>query len=169
MGWHVLVVEDDAISRRNLAAFLGEEGYSVETANSGPAALRLIGDCTFDAVVSDFQLGGRIDGVDVLSHFERSRPGKGKVLISGRSGLEAHCATLGAVFIAKPLNLTDLLLKLQSVLPKQPQRHQTDQARQAKIIRRCRQHALALRQRSRKLRMAFEKTMGQKLRIAKAK
>src|SRR5919109_2473348 len=103
MVWHVLVVEDDAISRRNLAAFLDGEGYSVETADSGPAALRLIDDCTFDAVVSDFQLGGRINGVDVLSYFERFRPGKGKILTSGRSGIEAHCAAIGAVFIAKQI------------------------------------------------------------------
>jgi DNA-binding NtrC family response regulator len=139
MVWHVLVVEDDAIIRRNLAAFLDGEGYSIETTDNGPAALRLIEDCTFDAVVSDFQLGGRINGVDVLSHFERSRPGKGKILISGRGGLEGQCATMGAVFIAKPFVLTDLLFKLQSVLPKQPQPRQTDQARQAMISRACRQ------------------------------
>jgi DNA-binding NtrC family response regulator len=167
MGWHVLVVEDDAISRRNLAAFLDGEGYSVETADSGPAALRLIEDCTFDAVVSDFQLGGRINGVDVLSYFERCRPGKGKILTSGRSGIEAHCATIGAVFIAKPLNLTDLLLKLQSVLPEQPQMRQTDQVRQTIIIRLCRQRALALRQRSQKLRTAFEERWARSLKLQK--
>ena len=164
MVWNVLLVEDDPISRRNLAAFLGEEGYSVEAVDNGLAALRLTEQGTFDAVISDFQLRGKIDGIDVLTYFERSCPGKGKILISGRSGLEAHCAIIGAVFIAKPFQLVDLLVVLQSVLPKQPQVRQTDQqARQAMISKACRQRALALRQRSQKLRLAFEERWARNL------
>ena len=163
MVWNVLLVEDDPINRRNLAAFLGEEGYSVEAVDNGLAALRLTEQGTFDAVISDFQLRGKIDGIDVLTYFERSCPGKGKILISGRSGLEARCAIMGAVFIAKPFELTDLLLVLQSVLPKQPQVCQTDQARQAMISKACRQRALALRQRSQKLRLAFEERWARNL------
>jgi len=120
MSGRVLVVEDQPLARRGLAGFLRGEGYFIEEAESGTAALRLIDSSTFDAVITDLHLGSGIDGFDVVTHFEESFPGKGKILVSGTGrNLQSRCDSMGTWFFRKPLKLDDLLDKLKSLLAKQ--------------------------------------------------
>jgi DNA-binding response OmpR family regulator len=117
MDGTILVVEDEPICRRNLALFLKTEGYSVTDAETGAAALNLMSSSTFDAVISDFRLGNKVNGVDVLTHFEQCFPGKAKILVSGTlTNLERRCESMGAFFMHKPIQLDDLLIKLKSLL-----------------------------------------------------
>jgi DNA-binding response OmpR family regulator len=116
----ILLVEDEPIFRRNLALFLKTEGYSVADAGSGAAALDLMSSSSFDAVISDFRLGNKVNGLDVLTRFEQCFPGKSKILVSGTlTDLKRRCESLGALFIHKPLQLDELLIKLKSLLARQ--------------------------------------------------
>ena len=116
----ILLVEDEPIFRRNLALFLKNEGYFVADAGGGAAALKLMSSSTFDAVISDFRLGNRDNGLDVLTHFEQCFPGKAKILVSGTlTNLKRRCESMGALFIPKPIQLDNLLTKLKSLLAKQ--------------------------------------------------
>jgi two-component system cell cycle sensor histidine kinase/response regulator CckA len=117
----ILLVEDEAVSRRALTAFLEDEGYSVEVVADGDAALRLLGDHhSFDAVITNLELGGSVDGLDVLKHFERTNPGRCKILISGNTVLESSCDLVGAAFLPKPVDLEKLLRTVRGSFGRDP-------------------------------------------------
>jgi CheY-like chemotaxis protein/HPt (histidine-containing phosphotransfer) domain-containing protein len=61
----VLVIDDDAMSRELLDALLEAEGYAVESADSGEAALALLGrgDRAPDLVLADVQMPGMTGAV----------------------------------------------------------------------------------------------------------
>jgi len=120
MDGTILLVEDEPILRRNLALFLKTEGYFVADVESGAKALNLISSSSFDAVISDFRLGNKINGLDVLTRFEHRFPGKSKILVSGTlTDLKRRCESMGALFMHKPIQLDDLLIKLKSLLTRQ--------------------------------------------------
>ncbi|MCC7449864.1 MAG: response regulator [Anaerolineae bacterium] len=58
---HVLVVDDEAMIRRNLCAFLEDEGFTVFPAASSEAALQLLENHHTDVGVIDIRLSG-MDG-----------------------------------------------------------------------------------------------------------
>jgi CheY-like chemotaxis protein len=63
---HVLIVEDDAMLLMDLGECFREEGFDVVEAASGEAALDEVANGnSFNAVVTDIQLGGSINGWDV--------------------------------------------------------------------------------------------------------
>ena len=66
MACNLLLVEDDALSRRNLTIYLQQSAHNVFQADTGEAALELMSRVNFDVVISDLRLPGRINGIDVL-------------------------------------------------------------------------------------------------------
>jgi len=117
----ILLVEDEVVSRRALTTFLEDEGYSVAVVASGEAALRLMGDHhSFDAVITNLELSGSVDGLDVLKQFERTNPGRCRILISGNTVLQSSCDLDGAVFLPKPLDLEELLRTVRAFPPTPP-------------------------------------------------
>jgi CheY-like chemotaxis protein len=113
----LLLVEDDSISRLQLTQFLTEEGYAVVPFATGEEALTLLEAENFDAVLTDFKLAGAVTGTDVLKAFERISPGKGKLFITAYPEHEVRPEAVGALYVPKPIQLDDLLLKLKTVLP----------------------------------------------------
>jgi two-component system nitrogen regulation response regulator NtrX len=112
----ILLVEDEAIARLHLAQFLTDEGFSVVPLASGEEALKIMETENFDAVICDFKLPGAVDGISVLTEFDRRTPGRPKLLVSAYSPDQLR-AGIEAVYVAKPIDLDDLLLKLKSALP----------------------------------------------------
>jgi DNA-binding NtrC family response regulator len=112
----LLLVEDEAIARLHLAHFLSDEGYQVVPLASGEEALKIMARENFDAVITDFKLAGAINGIDVLTEFDRLSPDRPKLLVSAYSPVQLG-TRVEAVYIAKPIDLDDLLLKLKAVLP----------------------------------------------------
>jgi CheY-like chemotaxis protein len=112
----ILVVEDEPLSRLALTRFLSDAGYSVKEAASGEEALKLLNTGTFDAVIADFKLKDEITGFEVLSEFERITPGRGKILLTAYPAQEVRAESVGAVYVPKPVELDDLLLKLRKIL-----------------------------------------------------
>jgi ATP-dependent Lon protease len=111
----LLLVEDEAISRLELAEFLTGQGYSVESAANGEEALAKIQRRSFDSLVTDFRLGPGINGIDVIIAFERTHPGKRKILITAYPSLVQMPESLRVAHIPKPIDLDDLLQKLKPV------------------------------------------------------
>jgi CheY-like chemotaxis protein len=111
----VLLVDDDAITRRGLLRLLTDQGYAVQDADDGITALSLIDAYGFDAVLTDFHLGGGIDGLDILNHFNKFFPEKRKILMSGTaSNVRSRCVAVGASYFSKPLAIEELLKALIS-------------------------------------------------------
>jgi CheY-like chemotaxis protein len=112
----ILVIEDESGARDALQSLLAEEGYLVETAESGARGLERVRDFRPDTVVCDFYLPDT-DGLQVLRAV-RSRAG-GRVtfivITAGCGGEEAE-RTLrreADFFFQKPLDLPRFRSALQ--------------------------------------------------------
>jgi DNA-binding NtrC family response regulator len=114
MPANLLLVEDNPLARRNLATFLEQAEHNVHQAGTGEAALELIARNSFDVVISDLRLPGRITGLDVLKYQNQISPETRLILITAFSSAEAQAEAeaVGALYIEKPLSLSDILAKI---------------------------------------------------------
>ncbi|HUC99014.1 MAG TPA: response regulator [Candidatus Polarisedimenticolaceae bacterium] len=111
MSCNLLLVEDNPLSRRNLAIFLQQAEFTVHQTDNGEAALELISRVNFDVVISDFRLPGKVNGLDVLKYQSCRGSGKRLILITafGSEQAQAEAASVGALYFEKPISLRDLL------------------------------------------------------------
>ena len=69
----MLVVDDEPMVRDVLARYLAKEGFAVETAEDGEAALRAYERTTPDLVLLDLMLP-RVDGLEVFRRMRERGP-----------------------------------------------------------------------------------------------
>jgi two-component system cell cycle sensor histidine kinase/response regulator CckA len=116
----VLLVEDEDAVRAFGARALKNKGYNVLEANSGEAALEVLGDSgeTVDLLITDVVMP-RLDGPSLVRRVRESRPDMPVIFISGyaedsfrkRLGREA-----GIHFLPKPFSLKELASKVKEVM-----------------------------------------------------
>ena len=114
----ILVVDDEPGVRDSLAGMLGDEGYLVDTADSGEAGLKAAEARRYDLVLLDVWLPG-MDGLEALARLRQADPELPVVVISGHGSIEAAVSAvrLGAQdFVEKPLALEKTLLVVQNAL-----------------------------------------------------
>jgi len=100
----VLIVEDETIMRESLRDWLKEEGYEVDTAESGEEALQKIGETEFGVAVLDLRLPGK-DGLEVLREATAQNPKLKGVIITAYPSVKTavEAMKIGAVdYIVKP-------------------------------------------------------------------
>jgi len=101
----ILVVDDEPAVRRFAARALLEEGYLVEEAGDGAAALALLlaAAPVVHAVVSDIAMP-RLNGVELLRALAMSRPQLPVILMSGYAPTELETMGIAAPcgILAKP-------------------------------------------------------------------
>ena len=113
----VLVIDDDEAIRELLALVLDEEGYAVQTAGDGRAALALLQDWQADLIVLDLLMPG-MDGAAFLAEL-RPEPGRERpvLLLSAAQGAGEAAWRLGvAGAFAKPFDLDELLLSIDRLV-----------------------------------------------------
>ena len=99
----VLIVDDDADTRRNLADILSDLGYRTSTAEDGPAALAEIARSPFDIVLLDFKMPG-MNGLEVYRALRDRRPETVAIVISAYTDVATRQDALD-------LGVTDVLTK----------------------------------------------------------
>src|SRR4051794_16170969 len=114
----ILVVDDDAPIRRMLDRTLSAEGYAVETAADGGAALAAVERSTPDLIVLDVAMPG-VDGFAV----SRRLRGKGLavpvLLLTARDAVSDRVAGLDAGaddYLVKPFATEELLARVRALL-----------------------------------------------------
>lgn len=118
---HILVVDDEAGIRDLLQRYFTGQGFTVSTAANGDAMRKALASQPIDLVLLDLGLPGE-DGLTLTRELRAEWRGA-VIIITGRSdevdrivGLE-----LGADdYVAKPLNLRELLARARSVLRRVP-------------------------------------------------
>jgi two-component system KDP operon response regulator KdpE len=116
-GAHILLVEDDAATQREVAAFLGLHGFRVTVAGDGATALERWEAQRPDLVLLDLGLPD-VDGAVVIRRVRRDAATP-IVVLSARDREEAKVAALeqGADdFVTKPFGAAELLARLRAVL-----------------------------------------------------
>jgi two-component system nitrogen regulation response regulator NtrX len=114
----VLIVDDETGVRASLGAVLRDEGYAVDTADSGEACLERVARQPYDVVLLDVWLPG-IDGLATLERLRERRAETQVIMISGHASVEAavRATKLGAFdFIEKPLSLEKTVLAVRNAL-----------------------------------------------------
>jgi CheY-like chemotaxis protein len=111
----ILVVDDDARSARTLASMLREDGYDVDVAVDGAAAIaRLTRKPMPSVLVTDLRLPNA-DGLAV-SAFARSRDAEIPIImVTGYPQLAAQKLDPAAIVLTKPLDYADLSAALARV------------------------------------------------------
>ena len=115
----ILVVEDEPAIRIALKALLSKEGFEVELAGSGEAAIVLISESEFDLVLTDLALGPRADGLAVLRASKAKRAETPVVLITahGSERVAVEAMKAGADdYLPKPFDNDELRLVVRRAL-----------------------------------------------------
>ena len=109
----VLVVDDDAVTRRVTREMLTRLGYDADDAPDGVAALDALGHCDYCAVLMDCFMPN-MDGFDATAAL-RQREGRAKhtpviaMTVSSSSETAHRCGEVGADgFLTKPIGMGDL-------------------------------------------------------------
>jgi two-component system, OmpR family, response regulator ResD len=117
MGARVLVVDDEPIVRDVLGRYLSRDGFEVDQAGDGEAALACFQAAPPDLVVLDLMLP-RKDGIEVFTRIREH--GDTPVIMLTAKGQEADRIVgleIGADdYIAKPFSPREVLARVRSVL-----------------------------------------------------
>lgn len=107
----ILVVEDENDVREVLVDAIADEGYSIISAGTGEEAVRLLKEPGLEMLVTDINLSGQKDGIDVAAAARQVHPGIPVLFISGRHWRLADAEKLGgpAAYLRKPFSLTTLI------------------------------------------------------------
>jgi len=112
----LLLVEDDALVRRGLCRWLGHEGFEVIPVADGEEAWALVGSLRgLRCVVSDLSMP-RMDGEQLAEKLAAAFPELPVVLMSGNREPPIEILSAKRVFVAKPVDHTQLLSAIAEVM-----------------------------------------------------
>jgi DNA-binding response OmpR family regulator len=107
----VLIVDDDAAIRELLATLLGFEGWDIDVAPDGDAALETATAVRPDVVLVDVTMPG-LSGYEVCRRLKAIDPAPRVIMVTGRStqGDELNGVAAGADgYLTKPFSPLELL------------------------------------------------------------
>jgi len=98
MTARILVAEDERAIQLAIRGLLRRDGYEVELADTGEAAIRKIQETPLDLVLTDLALGQGPSGMDVLRFAKQHRPEAAVVMITahGTEKIAVEAMKLGA-------------------------------------------------------------------------
>lgn len=114
----ILIVDDERGIRETLRGVLEDEGFEVETVESGEACLKSVESSNYSCVLLDVWLPN-IDGLETLKRLRESGNDAAVVMISGHGNIETavNATKLGAFdFIEKPLSIERTVLTVRNAV-----------------------------------------------------
>lgn len=119
MSNSILIVDDERGIRETLRGVLEDEGFEVETVESGEACLKSVESKNYACILLDIWLGEGIDGLETLKLLGERGNDSAVVMISGHGNIETAVKStkLGAFdFIEKPLSLEKTILTVRNAI-----------------------------------------------------
>ncbi|HET7481220.1 MAG TPA: response regulator transcription factor [Actinomycetota bacterium] len=129
----IVVVEDEATIASAIAARLRKEGFEVEVAGDGPAAVELCDRVRPDLVVLDLMLPG-FDGLEVCRRIQRDRP-VAVLMLTARDSETDMLVGLGVGaddYMTKPFSMRELVARVHAIL-RRVQKSPADAGRPVKV------------------------------------
>ena len=118
MSNSILIVDDERGIRETLRGVLEDEGFDVETVESGEACLKAVEEHNYACILLDVWLPN-IDGLETLKRLRENGNDSAVVMISGHGNIETavNSTKLGAFdFIEKPLSLEKTILTVRNAI-----------------------------------------------------
>jgi two-component system, OmpR family, KDP operon response regulator KdpE len=120
----ILIVDDDPQIRRVMRVTLTGQGYEVDDAKTGEAALEKLRDAKFDLVLLDMNMPG-MGGLETCREI-RGQSEIGLIMLTVRDSDEDKVSALDAGaddYVTKPYNAPELLARIRAALRRTPGTH----------------------------------------------
>ncbi|HEV2721094.1 MAG TPA: sigma-54 dependent transcriptional regulator [Thermoanaerobaculia bacterium] len=133
MNAEILLVDDEAVFREDMADLLRSEGYAVETAANGEEALRRLEAQAPDVMLCDLVMPG-MTGIELLSHVARLCPDTAMIILTAHATVDTAVGAFraGAVdYILKPVLPEDLFQKIGRCIEQRQLRRELHYLRRA--------------------------------------
>jgi NADPH-dependent glutamate synthase beta subunit-like oxidoreductase/CheY-like chemotaxis protein len=114
----ILVVDDEAIMRESLRDWLTDDGYQVEIAEDGDAALKAIDRQDFGVAILDLMLPGK-NGIEVFREAKEKNPHLKGIIITAYASVPTAVEAMkeGVVdYLSKPVQLNHLEALIRDAL-----------------------------------------------------
>jgi DNA-binding response OmpR family regulator len=132
----VLVVDDDESIRKALTAVLEEEGYAVDTAQSGNEAIEKCGANYYNLALIDIRLPD-MEGTKLLNAIRQDTPPMVKIIVTGYPSLSnaIEAVNKGAdAYLLKPLAMDEVLKTIREHLDRQKEAKSYSEGKVAEFI-----------------------------------
>jgi len=116
---HVLVVDDEPVTRRVLAGYLTADGHSVVTAVNAEQALSCFDEAAFDLLITDYAMPGS-NGVELAATFRAKHATRPVILVTGfaAGSMGEYEDPVGIDFVMrKPVTRRELQRAMRIVIP----------------------------------------------------
>jgi CheY-like chemotaxis protein len=111
----VLIVDDEPLIRAYARDIVEEAGYAATEAKNATEALHVLAEVRVDVVVTDIELGGGPNGLELTEVIRQKWPKIALVVMSGQVLPPTGTLPDGAAFVTKPFSDQRLLSVLTSV------------------------------------------------------
>jgi DNA-binding NtrC family response regulator len=117
--WNILVVDDEEITCESMAAWLREDGYSVDTAASGKEALEKTGRKEYAIYFVDLKMPKGIDGIETMMEIKKIYSDASVVIITAYATVDTAISAMkeGALeYIVKPCNPQEISMLVGRII-----------------------------------------------------
>jgi DNA-binding NtrC family response regulator len=116
--WHILVVDDEEAMTESLAAWLREDGYSVDTASSGREAIEKARAREYAIYFVDLKMPG-LDGIETMMEIRKLRKDASVIIITAYATVDTAIAAMkeGAQeYVVKPCHPQEISLLVERII-----------------------------------------------------
>ena len=116
--YKILVLEDDELFLETLEDFLIDEGFIVQTANNGEKVIELCYENSYDLYLFDINVP-LLNGIDLLKELRKNNDNTSTIYLTSykdKDMLKKGFVTGCDDYLKKPVDLDELLLRIQSLL-----------------------------------------------------
>ena len=132
----IIVIDDDESIRKTLATILEDEGYSVDTAETGKEAILMTNADFYNVALIDVRLLD-MDGTELLVRIKETVPRMRKIIITGyptvHNAIEAVNRNADA-YLVKPFDVSKALFVIREQLKKQEAEKRYNQEKVTEFI-----------------------------------
>ena len=97
---------------------LTEAGYEVDEASTGDDAAKLIDADGYSLILTDVQLPGHLDGIDMAAHAQERKPGIPVLFVTGRPDImrKVKEGRARSALLTKPYSATAIVEAIRGLL-----------------------------------------------------
>ena len=117
--WEILIVDDEEVMCESLAAWLREDGYAVDTVNSGANALEKARKKEYAIYFIDLKMPGGMDGIETMMAVRGLHPEAAVIIITAYATVDTAITAMkeGAQeYIVKPCNPAEISLLVKRII-----------------------------------------------------
>ncbi|GLK71385.1 response regulator [Ancylobacter dichloromethanicus] len=113
----VLVVEDEALIRFDIADYLADSGFEVHEAAGADQALAILeANPAIRLLFTDIDMPGSMDGLKLSAAVRDRWPPVHIIVTSGHRYVDRSELPDGSMFVAKPYTLSDILRSMRTLI-----------------------------------------------------